>query len=225
MERYVCQTCGGEFWREPAPGRKPRYCSSSCKERARTRRSAGTCQHCGGKCREGSASCRACREAGRTRTLHERTCPSCGTVFHSRYRTAKFCSRACANSASRKRIQLPASAQCARCGKAYRPATHNHKYCADCREFKDREKSRRRRARIWGIDAERLNEYSVFRRDGWICQICGEPVDMDLKWPDPHSASIDHVVPLSKGGSHTLENVQLTHLVCNNRKNDRDEQA
>ena len=35
------------------------------------------------------------------------------------------------------------------------------------------------------------------------------------------SASLDHIVPLSQGGTHTLGNVQLAHLVCNERKHDR----
>ena len=43
-------------------------------------------------------------------------------------------------------------------------------------------------------------------------------VDKDLMWPDPMSASLDHIVPLSRGGTHTLDNVQLAHLACNERK-------
>ena len=32
------------------------------------------------------------------------------------------------------------------------------------------------------------------------------------------SVSLDHVVPLSRGGSHTLGNVRCAHLICNIRK-------
>jgi len=42
-----------------------------------------------------------------------------------------------------------------------------------------------------------------------------------LAWPDPGSKSIDHILPLSKGGSHSQENVQWAHLVCNTRKGNR----
>lgn len=38
----------------------------------------------------------------------------------------------------------------------------------------------------------------------------------------PLSASIDHIVPIAKGGSHTRENVQIAHLFCNIEKNSSD---
>jgi 5-methylcytosine-specific restriction endonuclease McrA len=43
-------------------------------------------------------------------------------------------------------------------------------------------------------------------------------VDKRLAWPDPKSASLDHVRPISRGGSHTYFNVQLAHLTCNLKK-------
>ena len=55
----------------------------------------------------------------------------------------------------------------------------------------------------------------VFVRDRWICGICGTSVDPLLEYPDPFSASLDHVIPLSKGGTHTYSNVQCSHLRCN----------
>ena len=33
-----------------------------------------------------------------------------------------------------------------------------------------------------------------------VCGICGRPVDFDKKFPDPWSATIDHIVPVIKGG-------------------------
>lgn len=52
-----------------------------------------------------------------------------------------------------------------------------------------------------------------------ICAICGQPVDKSLKFPDPMSPSIDHIIPIAKGGHPAaLENLQLTHLKCNQSK-------
>lgn len=65
-----------------------------------------------------------------------------------------------------------------------------------------------------------VNRFEVFERDGWVCQLCGEPVDPDLKGPDPRCASLDHIVPLSWGGDHSMENCQLAHLSCNSSKQD-----
>ena len=66
--------------------------------------------------------------------------------------------------------------------------------------------------------AEPINEKIVYLRDGWKCQICKKRVDKEFKWPDPMFASLDHIIPLSKGGTHTYNNVQLVHLKCNLRK-------
>ena len=55
------------------------------------------------------------------------------------------------------------------------------------------------------------------------CAICGRPVDLQLQWPHPGSASVDHVIPVSRGGHLTAqENLALVHLQCNMRKGNRD---
>jgi 5-methylcytosine-specific restriction endonuclease McrA len=62
----------------------------------------------------------------------------------------------------------------------------------------------------------------VFERDQWTCGLCRHPVDPGLAWPHPMSASVDHVVPLSRGGEHSLDNVQCAHLRCNCIKGDQE---
>jgi hypothetical protein len=53
----------------------------------------------------------------------------------------------------------------------------------------------------------------VIRRDGQICQKCNEPVlDGDVEF--------DHVIPYSKGGESTMENLKLKHRNCNRQKSD-----
>ena len=52
-----------------------------------------------------------------------------------------------------------------------------------------------------------------------ICGICGQPVDMTLKYPDPGSPTVDHIIPISRGGHPSaLENLQLAHFRCNRLK-------
>ena len=54
-----------------------------------------------------------------------------------------------------------------------------------------------------------------------ICAICGRPVDKSLRFPDPMSPTVDHIVPLAKGGHPSdLENLQLAHWICNRLKSD-----
>ncbi len=51
----------------------------------------------------------------------------------------------------------------------------------------------------------------VVRRDGQICQKCNEPVvDKEVEF--------DHIIPFSKGGESTMENLRLIHKNCNRRK-------
>ena len=55
-----------------------------------------------------------------------------------------------------------------------------------------------------------------------ICGICGRPVDFDKKFPDPWSATVDHIIPVAKGGDPaSLENLQLAHLQCNRIKSSK----
>lgn len=58
----------------------------------------------------------------------------------------------------------------------------------------------------------------IFARDR-VCGICGRPVDMDKGFPDPWSPTVDHIIPISKGGDPcALDNLQLAHLQCNRVK-------
>lgn len=55
-----------------------------------------------------------------------------------------------------------------------------------------------------------------------ICGICGKPVDMSLKYPHPLSPTIDHIIPVSKGGHPVdMDNLQLAHRCCNRQKSDK----
>jgi 5-methylcytosine-specific restriction endonuclease McrA len=55
-----------------------------------------------------------------------------------------------------------------------------------------------------------LNRRAVFARDEHTCQYCGAAAE-----------NIDHVLPRSRGGSHTWENVVAACRRCNTRKGDR----
>ena len=53
------------------------------------------------------------------------------------------------------------------------------------------------------------------------CWLCGGEIDYSLKYPDPGSFVLDHVVPLAKGGSDALSNKKAAHRMCNSRKSDK----
>ena len=55
-----------------------------------------------------------------------------------------------------------------------------------------------------------------------ICGICGKPVDFTYKYPHPLSPTVDHIIPVSKGGHPSdLSNLQLAHRCCNREKADK----
>jgi 5-methylcytosine-specific restriction endonuclease McrA len=62
-------------------------------------------------------------------------------------------------------------------------------------------------------DAHRrkITRRAVFARDSWTCQYCGSRSNL----------TVDHVIPRSKGGSSSWENIVASCAPCNRRKGDR----
>lgn len=56
-------------------------------------------------------------------------------------------------------------------------------------------------------------------REEHDCALCGQEVDKTLTTPDPWSAEVDEIVPVSRGGNPLdRTNTQLAHRICNQRK-------
>lgn len=70
---------------------------------------------------------------------------------------------------------------------------------------------RRRRGAQYAIEKLRSR---VIARDGYICGICGDLVC-------PTELSVDHIIPIARGGTDDLTNLQVAHRVCNSRKGAR----
>lgn len=61
----------------------------------------------------------------------------------------------------------------------------------------------------------------ILERDGWLCQLCMQPIPRDVPARSPVAATVDHIVPLARGGSHEPTNCQAAHRQCNTRKGTR----
>jgi hypothetical protein len=82
----------------------------------------------------------------------------------------------------------------------------------------------RRRALKYGVAFdETITRTSVFEKDQGICYLCEMRTHLEhiKDGYQPKLSTVDHVVPISKGGSHTWENVRNCCLKCNITKHDR----
>ena len=129
-----------------------------------------------------------------------------------------YCSALCQN---RHRRGTPHNRNCKICGKPF-PTWEQTGFCSDeCRTYQNRFFDHRRRAVVRGAKAEKFSSLEIFQRDGWRCQLCGQKVLRKAPARHPLSASLDHIVPIAKGGDHTRKNAQCAHLACNMRKQAR----
>ena len=83
------------------------------------------------------------------------------------------------------------------------------------------EKNHKRRATARNAFVETVAVKMLFEREMGCCRICNRKLNLATKHPNPLSASIDHIVPLSEGGEHSYKNTQLACLECNIRKGNR----
>lgn len=65
-----------------------------------------------------------------------------------------------------------------------------------------------RRIQACEYTSNKLIRKTIFARDGKICSHCGATTKLCL----------DHIVPVSKGGVDTLENLQVLCKTCNSKK-------
>lgn len=68
------------------------------------------------------------------------------------------------------------------------------------------------------LKGDDINHLEVFERDSWICHLCNNLIDCWRRGDDWMRATLDHVVPLSRGGLHVYENVKASHWLCNMKR-------
>jgi 5-methylcytosine-specific restriction endonuclease McrA len=64
----------------------------------------------------------------------------------------------------------------------------------------------------WVSTGRRL---AIYHRDGYRCQLCGDPVDMCAEPNEPKAATLDHIIPRARGGADEPDNLRLAHRECN----------
>ncbi len=178
-----------------------------------------------------------------------RSCPGCGLDLTDRHGQVKYCSNACRHWSNRHPgvLRSPA-AECAQCsgrmtgkmataiycGRKCKNAATEQRRVRDDRSRYIKERERRIR---YAVDYARLNpevgqaakrkrksllvDAGVFevsgkswsrevRRHGGLCFYCGNP-----------GATMDHILPISRGGTHSIGNLVPACAGCNSSKRHR----
>ncbi len=237
-----CKNCGSEINLVNPPGKrgpKPIYCSDNCRRESNNKRQLDyfhkstkfkkICKHCKidfYSYREDTKYCSTdcAHKSKRTLIGTLRKCLNCGNKFEPSYKENKYCSLSCAS--RHKLYKVTSTKSCINCGKLFEVLSNNQfglycsKKCGD-KHYKqlnpDKEHNKRARYRTKKNNntVEEVSFEYICERDNWKCQICGKRVSKLKKWPHPLSPSLDHIMPISLGGAHSITNIQLTHLKCN----------
>lgn len=83
------------------------------------------------------------------------------------------------------------------------------------------DRQNKRNAILYTVFVEDVSLAEIFERDGGCCKLCGLALSMTTCWPHHRTPTRDHVIPLSKGGTHERANLQLACAECNVRKGAR----
>lgn len=174
-------------------------------------------------------------EVSYVHAVYERTvCPQCRELrreckehFASITKKAKKLEQEKAKAKQTEELRVKRTKVCVVCGKEFVGGA-GRRTCSDrCRKkYGNRKKDKRISRSI--IDDRDITLESLFKRDKGICHICGKPcdyedytVDGDVFIAGNWYPSIDHVVPVSKGGRHSWKNVKLAHRLCNSVKSNK----
>lgn len=195
VTRWNCQGCGKQCERPPTKGQRPKWCSEQCRYLATYEAKRTECRLCGGWIKGRGDVHAACERAESKRR-------------RARARLVK---------ASEGRPANPRWAfvvgTCRYCGEPFTRRGAASAYCSSrCR----------RRDRPSGSFISKSGRLAIYERDGWICQLCLEPVDPSLHYLDDWAASLDHIEPQAWAliPDHSPSNLRLAHRWCNSVRGD-----
>lgn len=200
-----CEYCGKEFDRKNCTGRIPKYCSAECRKNV-------------------DKDLKRIQYVGKRQTY----CEFCKKEL-PKYKT-KYCSDLC----RRKHYDISKgiifdhkelTKKCPVCGKEFKTWKSQKATCSAKCSNRMHYKDRRLKGKIVDKDITLVEVANKYNNQ---CQICGLLIDWNDKQEKDGAIicghmypSIDHIIPLSLGGLHSWDNVQLAHKICNSWKSNR----
>lgn len=200
--KNICKYCGLEY---EAKTKRSMYCSKQCS-------------------RSADRDNKRIKYVGK----REQSCVICGANL-PKYKT-RYCSREClikGGQIRKGKVQTTRKIirYCVVCGKEFETWKGRKITCSV--ECSRKKKNIDRQYKGIVIDSD-ITLKKLAERDHNQCQICGFFVNWnDYSFKDQFMIcgnlypSVDHVIPISKGGLHSWNNVQLAHRICNSKKNNK----
>jgi hypothetical protein len=168
----------------------------------------------------------------------KRACQVCHRDFETAIQTQRNCSKECRAKAqsvrasesfrTKQQAKYPDGTRTTLCG-----------WCGEERTFKIGEsvvnayhpncskEAERARYRIKTVKRQkhknpnRISHEQVVKEHGSTCHICNKEIDLSLPRTSKLGLTLDHVMPLSKGGTDTMDNLRPAHWLCNIRKSNK----
>lgn len=201
----TCKGCGGSI----PEGESAHYCSTACKPRC----SVGECEEAArvfGHCTTHAYQVKAFGEVRDRKFTYGNLgdpCVNCGKAWSESFYSWKYCSSGCASRFQRHGGKVVES-NCVHCGE-----------CIDLSELTPSGRVRKSTTRTCTKCAPRKahggDRYSLLLAQSGKCTLCGNLLNLGVKYPHLLAPVMDHIVPLSRGGSNSAENIALVHSACN----------
>lgn len=94
------------------------------------------------------------------------------------------------------------------------------KVCKNCTLDRKKNAARLYKQKIKISKIEPINSKILFEKDNWTCRMCGTKVQKFNIYAND-AAEVDHIIPISRGGTHTWDNVQTLCKICNVKKSNK----
>ena len=229
---FVCKGCGEPGYKKASgqsisKGQARQWCSRSCWSKHRETERASALLQAEESARAAMRPCQVCGTLA-SAVIGGETCCAGADCRHEAKRRARV--RREREELATTRIVKQWVSSCATCDRDMTSMKGLPKYCSRlCARAGERSSDRYRaakamhrairKARESSQVLEKFDPVAVFERDGWVCYLCGQATPQALRGTrDQRAPELEHIVPLSKGGSHSMANTACACRGCNMRK-------
>lgn len=234
----VCRVCGKEFVKRYG---NERICSDECRDASfrqkkhkyykRTYIPTGKaktetkCEWCGSEANGKKYCSKNCEEKAKWKRIKTKEFGSWELYQNHRKAIQDEKRRTREEEKQKERERRTKTGICVVCGNTFTTLNPRQRTCSKaCGKTLANARKHNRIPKKQIIDKDITLE-ALYRRDSGVCYLCGGICDWSDKDTEKNICggsypSIDHVIPISRGGFHAWDNVRLAHLSCNIAKSD-----